>query len=39
LGFEENEEKGVTGDGVGKGDEEEGREFFKRWFHCWGQTR
>jgi hypothetical protein len=27
LGFEENEEEGVTGDGVGRGHEEEGEEF------------
>jgi len=27
LGFKENEEKGVTGDGVGKVEEEEGEEF------------
>jgi hypothetical protein len=33
LGTEENEEEGVTGDGVGNGDEEEGSEFLKRWFH------
>jgi hypothetical protein len=34
LGFEENEEKRIAGDGVGKGDEEGGEEFFKRGFHC-----
>jgi len=34
LRFEENEEESIAGDGVGRGHEEEGEEFFKRGFHC-----
>jgi hypothetical protein len=34
LGFKENQEESIAGDGVGKGEEEEGSEFFKRGFHC-----
>jgi len=33
LRFEEDEEEGVTCDGVGRGHEEDGSEFFKRGFH------